>query len=59
MEIQPYNASVIGASQMAVLVNASNFCFQIGNFQPTDQQRSAAIDLPACLTLTLTLTLSL
>ena len=40
---------------MAVLVNASNFCFQIGNFQPTDQQRCAQ----NTLTLTLTLTLPL
>jgi hypothetical protein len=38
MEVQPYNASVmdavpaVGASQMAVLVNATNFCFQTGTF---------------------------
>jgi hypothetical protein len=32
MEVQPYNASVIGSSQMTVLVNASNFCFQTGTF---------------------------
>ena len=31
-EVQPYNRSVVGASQMAVLVNQSNFCFQIGKF---------------------------
>jgi hypothetical protein len=34
LEIQPYNASVAGASQMAVLVNATNFCFQQGKDKP-------------------------
>ena len=32
MDVQTYNASVPGASQMAVLVNKSNFCFQVGTF---------------------------
>ena len=32
-QVQPYNTSVVGASQMAVLVNKSNFCFQIGTFK--------------------------
>ena len=34
LEVQPYNASVAGASQMAVLVNSSNFCFQQGKDKP-------------------------
>ena len=34
MEVQPYNASVVGASQMAVLVNSSNYCFQTGADKP-------------------------
>eukprot|EP01048_Picozoa_sp_COSAG05_P015477 COSAG05_NODE_1871_length_3926_cov_1.858897_4_plen_244_part_00 len=40
LEVQPYNASVVGASQMAVLVNASNFCFQQGK-DPQPKQLSA------------------
>jgi hypothetical protein len=40
MEVQPYNASVIGASQMAVLINSSNFCFQTGTF-PANADTSA------------------
>jgi hypothetical protein len=31
-QVQQYNRSVVGASQMAVLVNKTNFCFQIGKF---------------------------
>jgi hypothetical protein len=31
-EVQRYNKSVAGASQMAVLVNQAGFCFQTGKF---------------------------